>query len=351
MTQRLPDSQPPPETPFEQLLSEAAQWRVRLEDEAATDSDHRAFKRWLAISDSHRRAWREIGETWEALGGTQLPGARAALERSHAEERVDARRLLRRTVIGLAILAVLPAAGLWVSNTSLAYWLADYRSATGERRTVKLEDGSVLDMNTATAVDLHFDSARRRIALRRGEVHLRVAADPDRPLEITTEAGAVRALGTRFSVRRLDTPAAGSGLRGAAMRVAVYESHVRLCVASGESCRKLRRGEQARATADRIAPTEAMAKHSQPAWLQDRMDVLNQPVIDVLEELARYHPGILHYDKQALAGLRVSATLPLDDIPRALDALALALPIRIQAYGRWLLVVSRSEIEAAATVP
>jgi ferric-dicitrate binding protein FerR (iron transport regulator) len=64
-------------------------------------------------------------------------------------------------VIGLALFAgdrYLP----------LDYWLADQRTATGEQRTLRLADGTVLNLNTHSAVDaLRCQAAADRSAGRR----------------------------------------------------------------------------------------------------------------------------------------------------------------------------------------
>lgn len=50
--------------------------------------------------------------------------------------------------------------------------LADSRTATGERRQLQGSDGSHIQLNTASAIDLHFDAGQRRLQLLRGEISL-----------------------------------------------------------------------------------------------------------------------------------------------------------------------------------
>ncbi|MBF3159044.1 iron dicitrate transport regulator FecR, partial [Pseudomonas aeruginosa] len=82
---------------------------------------------------------------------------------------------------------------------------ADYLTAVGERRDLVLEDGSQVEMNTDSALDVRYDAGQRLLRLYRGEIYLRTAADrrePPRPFLVRTEQGLMRALGTAFSVRR-----------------------------------------------------------------------------------------------------------------------------------------------------
>ena len=69
------------------------------------------------------------------------------------------------------------------------------------------------------------------------------------------------------------------------------------------------------------------------------LDFTLQPA-DTLVILGRNGAGkstLLH----TLAGLRVSAVLPLDDTDRALQLIADTLPLQIKTYTPWLVVISQ----------
>lgn len=323
--------------PSERALREAAQWRVHLAEDSVSVTDRSAFERWLQADDDHAHAWRELEVTWEALEGARRPAARAALERSYREERREARRLLGRgSGLLLLLLAILPVAWLGLGIQSPGQLLADHHTVIGERRTLELPDGSRLVLDTATAVDVRYTTERRQIRLRDGRLFLDVARDPDRPLEVVTAEARATALGTRFSVRRLQTGDADT------TRVSVHESRVELCPASDNAeCRRLRGGQSAAAAEGRVGPVAAFAVVPEPGWVRGHLDIDDRPVAEVLAELARYHRGLLRYDAAALAGLQVSGVLPLDDTARALKALAATVPIRVQRYTPWVITVDR----------
>ena len=69
--------------------------------------------------------------------------------------------------------------------------------------------------------------------------------------------------------------------------------------------------------------------------------VENQPLDQVLDEIARHRRGHLQFDRNALADLRVTAVLPLDDTDRALQLIAETLPLSIKTYTPWLIVISQ----------
>lgn len=334
-----PEDDAPGATASEHALAESAEWYAQLAGASVPESEHLAFERWLRADTDHLRAWRELQTTWDALESARRPAARVALEQTYREERRQLRRLLPRgSGVLLLLLAALPAAWLGLGMDAPGHLLADHYTAIGERRSIELADGSRLTLDTATAVDVAYTDGLRRIRLRDGRLFVDVAPDPDRPLEVITDEARARALGTRFSVRRLREG------RARATRVSVYESRVELCpAASGGDCQRLQGGERAAATNGRVGPVTALAANMQPAWVRGQLQVEDRPVSEVLAELARYHRGLLRYDAGALAGLRVSGVLPLEDTDRALKALAASVPLRIQRYTPWVIRVSRAD--------
>src|SRR5690606_33586604 len=111
----------------------------------------------------------------------------------------------RAAVAKLAILlAALPAGWLGWRAVKEKGWAADYRTALGERRDIRLADGTRVTLNTRTAIDVRFDSRQRTIILREGEILVQTAPDtayPRRPFKVQSIEGGMEALGTRFSVR------------------------------------------------------------------------------------------------------------------------------------------------------
>jgi transmembrane sensor len=319
----------------ERALREAAEWRVQLANPHAGEADRRVFDGWLCADPEHAQAWREIEATWGVLSGLEDPSARAALDRAFREERREARRLLGRGAsVLLLVLALLPALWLGLGTRSPGYLLADHHTAIGERRTLILADGSRLVLDTATAVDVRFDDTLRQIRLRQGQVFIDVAPDSGRPLEVVTAEARVRALGTRFSVRRAGGAEAGT------TRVAVYESRVELCPAvDASACQRLEIGQRADASRARVGALQALTARGAPGWITGYLEVEDLPVAEVLAELARYHRGLLYYDASALGDLTFSGTLPLGQTERALHALANTLPIRVGRYGPWVITV------------
>nr|WP_205600983.1 FecR domain-containing protein [Halomonas socia] len=196
------------------ILLEAADWMVLMQSGEASDSDHAQLERWQAISPDHEEAWRRAEELLGALD--RVPGklARGALSRLPSPER---RQILR---LGLLLLAAPTASWLALRHTPWREWSADLRTATGEQRTLDLADGTRLVLNTASAVNVSLTASERRLTLLTGEILITTGSDPSpmsRPFIVQTSHGTLRALGTRFSARRLEN----------ATRAAVFEGRWR----------------------------------------------------------------------------------------------------------------------------
>lgn len=115
-------------------------------------------------------------------------------------------RTYYKYVVGIAAsIAVLFLSGLgWMEYTqnTTAVSYAEVSTSIGERRTLVLEDGSVIQMNACSSVKypLGFSQSERIIELQ-GEAFFEVAKDKNRPFIVRTEQLQVKVLGTSFNVR------------------------------------------------------------------------------------------------------------------------------------------------------
>ena len=304
--------------PSHAVLVQAAEWFACLRDGRASAGDRAAWQTWLDAADEHAVAWQQVHGISRAFETVQaMPDPRGAADRLAA---VQARLQRRRLLLG--------GAGLTVAGASLgwhqAWWpvglmalAADERTATGEQRELVLADGSRLWLNTASAVNLRFDAAVRRVRLVAGEVFIETAADPARAFEVDTPRGRLRALGTRFNVR----------FDAGRVHLAVYEGAVEVRPASGGEATIVPAGRQVSVTDTGIeAPTPVdMARE---AWIQGTLAADNISLGEVISELRRYRRGRLVVTDE-VAHLSVYGNFPLHDPDRVLRMLASALPIRV----------------------
>ncbi|MDQ8035360.1 MAG: FecR domain-containing protein, partial [Bordetella sp.] len=244
---------------------------------------------------------------------------------------------LRRAAGALALALALAVPGwfLWQAYPP-AVMMADLRAGTGEWKTEVLPDGTRITLNSGSAVNLRYDARRRALELLRGEILVDVSKDASRPFLVETPDGSMRAVGTRFVVSK--TPD-GTLLSVLESTVAVRTAQQR--AAGGPDAAQVHAGQALRIHPDRVeAMTEIDASRVASAWAQHRLFADDRPLAEVLDILGRHRSGLLQYDAAAIAQVRVSAVLPLDDTERALQLIAANLPgLRIRHFTPYLVRV------------
>lgn len=303
------------------VLEQAADWLMRLNDSSATEQDRRACQRWQQAAPDNARAWARAEMLMNKLGGLPPALALPVLERPRALNR-------RHAVARLAgLLAAVPAAWLGWRLADRSGWNADHATAVGQRREIRLADGTTVMLNTASAIDVIYDGQRRLLRLRHGEIMVQTATDTaaqHRPFFVETAEGSLEALGTRFSVRQED----------GRTQLAVLESAVRIAPRAmhASGYRILAAGRQTWFTATSIDGDSGVSA-ADDAWTRGMLLVDRMPLKQFVAELTRYRSGLLHCDP-AVADLLVSGTFPVDDPQQVLTMLVSTYPVRaVQRFG------------------
>jgi transmembrane sensor len=153
----------------EQLFAEATAWYYRLQAEDVTAAERQAFADWH-LRGRQAQAWAEV---IALLGALQAPASACAQQRE--PWRTAPRRAWPRVASAAAAVLTL---GLLLSQTPwLDRWRADYATATGESRSVQLADGSRIQLNTDSALQVEL-AQRRTVHLLRGEAWFEVPVTP-----------------------------------------------------------------------------------------------------------------------------------------------------------------------------
>lgn len=311
-------------SPSPAVVQEAAKWLSRLWSDAAGPDDVHACAVWRAQKPEHELAWQRLQQLSAKFDGVPKAIGRHTLRTAHNQSRRAVLRMLGWGIVAGGAVGGARESGFWQRHA------ADYSTAAGEWKHVVLADGSKLMLNTATAVDIAFDATTRRVLLTAGEIYITTAPDPQRPFLVETRDGAVRALGTRYSVRKLD----------GATQVSVYQHAVEIAPRHSAERLQLSAGEKTVLTSD-IAGTANALNAEAPDWASRRLVAERMRLDDFLAEVGRYRNGILRCDPR-VAGLRVTGVFPLNDTDRALAALAEGLPVELEWRTRfWLNVRPR----------
>ena len=312
----------------EDVQQQAAEWLTVLMSGEASEAEHAAWQRWRGADPEHERAWQHIDAVSRRFNGLHRGAAAQALAGTE-QQAVNGKRRQLLAWLGVAAGGGLLAAqtGAWDGVRALR---ADYRTATGERREVVLDDGSVLSLNTHTAVNVRFDASHRLIELLAGEILVSSGhgAGSAAPLVVATREGLVRALGTRFVVRQQDGVSTVEVLESAVEIRPRDSAGAPLLLAAGRGVAFSRQATDA---------PHAVDAHAD-AWSRGQLIVDDVTLGDFLADLARYRPGVIDC-APAVAQLRLSGVFPLADTQRILNMLPNSLPVQVRSRTRYWVTV------------
>ncbi|WP_159915700.1 FecR domain-containing protein [Pantoea sp. 18069] len=318
------------------VLRQAAQWLVRLHSGEAGPQDHAACAHWRSQHPAHEHAWQRAERMAAKFGA--VPSAIGVPVLGRPQTQRTNRRAALRTLALLATAA--PTAWLGWRHAPWQVWTADYSTAVGERREVTLADGSTILLDTASAINITFDSHQRKVQLRQGAILATTAADTQsapalqRPFTVHTAQGQLRALGTRFSVRQ-----DGDAHQPGPIHVAVIEGAVEVTPwGASRPALVLPAGRQTVLSAEGAQAPQPVDIAAQ-GWTQGVLHADGMRLDDFCAELARYRAGVIRCAPE-VAQLRISGMFQLRDTDYALTMLATTLPVQVVLRTRfWVTVV------------
>ncbi|MFG6206332.1 DUF4880 domain-containing protein [Pseudomonas retamae] len=300
-----------------QVAEQAVHWLLEMQQGALTPRQQQAWQQWLDAHSEHRRAWEHMQRVNQRLRGVSSPLAHAALNGPKSASRRQALKLLLILGAGSAMTWGLR------EHTPLPSLLADYRTPLGQRRKVSLGGDDLLQLNTASAIDV--DGEQRLIRLLEGEMLLSAA----NPFAIRTAQGVLNTQGARLNVRQFADRT----------QIALFAGRVELALDQRAPV-LLPVARQLSFTASSISEAKPLDTNS-GAWTDGMLVAAHMRLGDFLDELGRYRRGQLHCDKN-VADLLISGTYPLDDSERILDLLQISLPVKVRRFTRyWVSVEAR----------
>ncbi|EJN10331.1 FecR domain-containing protein [Herbaspirillum sp. YR522] len=317
-----------------QAVDQAIAWGVRLRLRGGDAGDLQAFEAWRRADARHEAAWRRIETMQQDLQHMQAVPSQLAGQVLAASARAALGR--RRGAMKLMIAGAMVGAAAYAGRDSA--WMqmatADYSTGVGRRRTVQLDDGSELVLNTDTAVNVRYEASRRLIEVRRGEILVTTGRDASalqrRAFMVSTDDGMMLAKGTRFLVRKEPGRTRLTVLEHA-VELSSPEVHEAVLAQAGDSFYMSRRAIW-RAAADNFDPV---------AWTEGVIAAREMRMDQFVAELSRYRPGLLRCDPE-VAALPVSGVFQLHDTERTIEVLLATQPVAARYRTRyWVTIIAR----------
>ncbi len=309
--------------------NDAEAWFARLRAGALSASEQMAFERWLAEDESHRAEVDRLSSLWTAMEAVRADPAVLAM-RERALSAGSAART--RHVRGLAAAIVLCALGIaFVATQQRGLWRADveqgqvmsYETRVGQKSSITLQDGSLLVLDTDSALQAWSTSSERRIQLTRGRAFFNVAKDAARPFSVAVGGNTVTALGTEFDVE----------LKAQSMEVTLLSGRLRVRGASAASARteapliEMSAGHRLIAVRGESWTMRPADLRVDTGWLRGQLVFDEETLANIASALNRYSVKKIVIPDADIASRRMSAVLAAGDIDtfvHATDTLGLA---------------------------
>lgn len=267
------------------VTEQATDWVVELADDGDAQT-HAAFLNWLTESPRHVEEYLLASTLYKALdhvdSAEQIDLSAVLAEASfnvvplkasvvdYAPQAVQASRAKRfRWAAMTAALTAACLLGVW--------WVVpkervNYSTGIGEQRSIELADGSVVDLNTQSRIEVRFSENARSIRLLDGEALFKVESDPARPFVVFADKAVIRALGTQFNVYRRSKETAVSVIEGSVQISGDTGTALQTPASSTSPAAKLTAGKSARiSSAGEITQVASVDAAKVTAWRQRRL--------------------------------------------------------------------------------
>jgi len=330
----------------ERTLQEAARRYARLQADDCTPSQQEEVEQWLAQDAGHQDAYalaQQVtdGVTRMAADECLSQKLRALSEDAFAAYAAPTPRIPSRQwkmAAGLAA-SVAVAAIAWITHPLLHSPATDpvaYITGQQQRRSVTLDDGSQVELDVGTRIEVRMSRDSRRIELLSGRALFDVAHDSNRPFSVTASGARTTALGTKFQVQRDD-------------------GRVVVTLAEGSVSIDRERNQSDAAWRERLVPGEQLTVDTTTAarsrqfvdtqlitsWTHGRHVFRGTPLREALDEVNRYATRKVRLGDPSLAHLPVAGNFIAGDSQVVVEAFAAVLPLRIVDGGSEIIVFRR----------
>lgn len=283
----------------EKIEARASYWLGRREFGNLNEQDQKEFETWLEASTAHRVAFVRLESSWNRtvrLAALRTPNVEQKAERGKRSRPLT--YIAALSVVSLAFVAALSVYMLRPAETV-------YATAIGGHKTVTLEDGTIVELNTDTLLRARISSQSRIVQLDRGEAFFHVRHEAARPFVVTAVGDRVIDLGTQFVVRN-DL---------GRLKVSLIEGRARF-EATGAPKQILAPGDVVIANGKIISLTKMSTKDltSDCSWRRGLLTFRHTALGEAAAEFNRYNDKKLVIADSSVARLQIRGTFRTGDV-------------------------------------
>ena len=333
------------------IAEAAAQWLIKLDQGPLDRAQRGELEAWLNADSRHRDSIAHLARIWGQMDALNLLAQLFPLD---AEPQSDPspsrwRRHALFGCIGAAACAALIALPLLLS-LPLPLLLKQapvvpaagepvelvYQTERGQQSQAALKDGSRVTLNTQSKLRVQFNDDERAVYLLSGEAHFDVAKDRSRPFVVYAGNGAVRAVGTAFSVRVDERQQVNVAVAEGVVEVVTHASAAaKIRQAPRQQHIVLKKGGTANYRESiKTAYVNEDKLAQKLAWKNGKWIFNGESLAEVIAEANRYSDRKIEIVDPAIADLRVGGYFNAGDIDALLATLEAGFNIRVRKSAR-----------------
>jgi transmembrane sensor len=316
------------------IMEEATHWWVVFNTDEASPADHQEFAAWIARSPERVEAYLRMAQLdhtlkaskikWPATSAELLVSEARTFPRDEFEVRRDQTAFVPersrswftplRLASGFAAACLIAAGSIWFMFARPV----ELQTKLGEQRSVQLQDGSHLTLNSATKAEIEMLKGRRLVRLLWGEALFEVNHDPSRPFEVVTERAALKDVGTQFDV----------DVRADHTAITVIEGRVEVMPSNGLQSAGGPRPILSAADQLVIGPTgigmlqRDVNVRDAIAWTQHRLIFERRPLREVAAEFNRYNADQIRIESAELGDQTITGVFASNGVRSFVSFLA-----------------------------
>ncbi len=314
-------------------IAEAVAWHMHLHDSDLSTTPE--FEVWLKDPEN-AQAWGQTAATWDFVGSQarepEVVAARTAALNAVRRAMAPRRRPLkwRRPALAAVIAIFVVVAGMegyvWLHRP------ADYTTGFGDRRVVRLEDGSRISLDSDSEVTVRYSRTARELHLLKGQARFDVAHDVERPFSVIARGEKVVATGTAFNIDLTQPHVAVTLIEG---HVVIFNDKGRADLNANprQTPRKefpveLRAGQELIAAVNQPPVIQTANIQQVTAWTAGQLIFSNQTLAQVVARVNHYSSTPIVITDPAIANERVSGVFNIGDVSGFLDIVTKLLPVQ-----------------------
>lgn len=333
------------------VYDQAAYWVAKLDGDKPSEDTLAAFSQWVNASPAHVAEYEKLVARWDSLN---------VLTQLHLPDEAAVKVTRWGYGMGAAVCAsVVLLVALMIAPFDNQQSI--YSTAIGEQKTITLADNSVIKLNTNSRLKIDYSDSRRGIYLLQGEAYFEVAHQPNRPFEVYTGTGVVRAVGTAFSVYLNNQQVevlVNEGIvevdklpplamQASAPQATAITSTSTAATTTKEplatKANRVRAGSKAtfnQHTPLQLALDEEAAVEKQLSWRKGSLIFSQEKLQTLVDEVSRYTSTRIIITDNAARDIRVGGLFEVGNTEAVLDALELGFGIQVDRIDDELVYLS-----------